>query len=244
VQAAVAEGCNLPAQHPSWAGVSHVSAEQESALVAQAKLGNLSAFSDLIRLCERGAFSMALRMLRNEEDAEDAWQESMLKTFLHLDRFEGRSRFSTWIMRITMNEALMTLRRRRSHQQVSLEELVDAKDPRILAWRSHTAEEHPEQNYGRLELHDILSGEIANLKPQAQAVLILCAVEQRPIFEVAKMLKISASAVKSRFRRARLELRQRLGDRFRAHLQPGSARTAPSGASIPGGDLSWKGSRE
>ena len=152
-------------------------------------------------------------MTRNQEDAEDARQEAMLKAFLHLDRFEGRSRFSTWVTRIAMNEALMKLRSRRSGKQVSLDEMVDAGDSEVLVRKVSKPNEHPDQIYARRELQETLAEAIADLQPQSQRVFVLRALEQRSTSETAKVLKVSPTAVKSRFRRARLQLRQRLADR-------------------------------
>jgi RNA polymerase sigma-70 factor (ECF subfamily) len=213
VQTSSAEAYNPGALEGQWAGSSRFSPANEAALVARTKAGSATAFSDLMKHCERSVFQVLLRMTRNQEDAEDARQEAMLKAFLHLDRFEGRSRFSTWVTRIAMNEALMKLRSRRSGKQVSLDEMVDAGDSEVLVRKVSKTNEHPDQIYARRELQETLAEAIADLQPQSQRVFVLRALEQRSTSETAKALKVSPTAVKSRFRRARLQLRQRLADR-------------------------------
>ena len=90
----------------------------ERQLVAAAKSGDESAFEILIKRQERKVFRVALRYTRVREDAEDIVQETFQKAFVHLQKFEGKSSFSTWLTRIAINEALMSLRRRRALHEV------------------------------------------------------------------------------------------------------------------------------
>lgn len=85
----------------------------ESALVARAKAGDASAFSELVQHYDRRVFRMAKQITQNDDDAEDVLQEAFLKAYTHLDDFQGNSKFYTWIVRIAVNEALMKLRKRR-----------------------------------------------------------------------------------------------------------------------------------
>src|SRR6266403_4996845 len=96
--------------------------QEETALVAGAKIGDAAAFELLVQRHERKIFSLAQRMTRNREDAEDVVQQSFQKAFIHLKKFEGESLFSTWLTRITINEALMLLRRRRGTHEVPIAE--------------------------------------------------------------------------------------------------------------------------
>src|SRR5467141_1751044 len=88
--------------------------DSDGALVAAAKCGNRQAFEDLVVRHERRVFTVAQRITNNREDAEDVVQETFHKVFLHLDSFQEKSRFSTWLTRIAMNEAFMLLRRKRA----------------------------------------------------------------------------------------------------------------------------------
>src|SRR5258706_15415096 len=88
--------------------------ESDSILVAATKNGESQAFEFLVKRHQAKTFSLAFRITRNREDAQDLVQQSFHKAFMHLDRFKGKSSFSTWLTRIVINEGLMCLRRNRS----------------------------------------------------------------------------------------------------------------------------------
>src|SRR6267142_2189651 len=94
-------------------GTTSINKDSDSALVAAAKRGDTQAFEELVLRHKQRVLAVAQRITNNREDAEDVAQESFHKAFLHLDAFQERSRFSTWLTRIAMNEAFMLLRRRR-----------------------------------------------------------------------------------------------------------------------------------
>src|SRR6202045_4391393 len=96
----------------------------ETGLVAQARLGDTGAFTELTEKYQRNIFRLAQNITQNREDAEDVLQETFLKAYTHLPEFEGHSKFYTWIVRIAVNEALMKLRKRRGDREVSLDEPV------------------------------------------------------------------------------------------------------------------------
>ncbi len=187
--------------------------EDEGALVAAAKAGNAKAFEELVNRYEHKIFRLAQNITQNREDAEDVMQEAFLKSFSNLDRFQGDSRFYTWLVRIAVNEALMKLRKRRPNQ-VSLDEPVGAEEdsmPReIEDWGPS-----PEQRYAQTQLQEILSGAIAELDPAFRIVFLLRDVEELSTEETAELLGLSVPAVKSRLLRARLRLRQRLSKSFK-----------------------------
>src|SRR5580692_6687895 len=106
-------------------------AEEDALLVAAAKARDSRAFELLVERHERKIFSMAQRITRNREDAEDVVQQSFQKAFIHLKKFEGDSLFSTWLTRIAINEALMLLRRRRGTREVPIAEAT-AEDETAL----------------------------------------------------------------------------------------------------------------
>lgn len=187
--------------------------DDEPALVASAKAGDVSAFEELVSRYERKIFRLAQNITGNREDAEDAMQEAFLKSYAHLQNFQGDSRFYTWLVRITVNEALMRLRKRRPNQ-VSLDEPIEGEDdfmPRELEdWRPS-----PEQHYAQTELQGILSGVIEQLDPAFRVVFILRDMEELSTEETAALLGLSVPAVKSRLLRARLKLRQKLNRYFK-----------------------------
>lgn len=186
----------------------------ESALVARAKAGDTSAFSDLVRHYDRRVFRMAKQITQNDDDTEDVLQETFLKAYTHLDDFQGNSKFYTWLVRIAVNEALMKLRKRRSDRTVPLDEPIDTGEDEmvreIAVW-----DENPEESYSRDELANILDQAIQSLKPAYRTVFILRDIEELSIEETAEALDLSISAVKSRLLRARLQLREKLTRQFK-----------------------------
>jgi RNA polymerase sigma-70 factor, ECF subfamily len=185
--------------------------EDEPALIAAAKAGDARAFEELVSRYERKIFRLAQNITRNTEDAEDAMQEAFLKSYAHLQEFQGDSRFYTWLVRIAVNEALMRLRKRRPNL-VSLDEPVETEDD-LMAREVQDWGPSPEKQYAQTELRNILSEAAEKLDPALAVVFFLRDLEELSTVETAEALGISISAVKSRLLRARLKLRQRL-DRY------------------------------
>lgn len=187
--------------------------ENEAELVAAAKAGDVAAFTDLVTRYERRIFRLAMNITSNREDAEDAMQEAFLKSYQHLGEFQGDSRFYTWLVRITVNEALMRLRKRRPGH-FSIDEPVESDDdlvPRELEdWGPS-----PEQRFAQNELGEILQKAVDELDPDFRTVFVLRDVEELSTEETAKLLGLSIPAVKSRLLRGRLKLRQKLNRHFR-----------------------------
>jgi RNA polymerase sigma-70 factor (ECF subfamily) len=192
---------------------SQVVKDDEGALVAAAKGGDITAFETLVGRYERKIFRLAQNITQNKEDAEDVMQEAFLKSYQHLGEFQGNSRFYTWLVRIAVNQALMKLRKRRPNQ-VSLDEEVDTGEdtmPReVEDWGPS-----PEERYKQSELGGILSSTIAELEPPFRIVFQLRDIEELSTEETAEALGLSIPAVKSRLLRARLKLRQKLNRYFR-----------------------------
>jgi RNA polymerase sigma-70 factor, ECF subfamily len=188
---------------------SPIDIDDEAAVVAQARLGDAKAFSELLRRYEGKIFRLALHITQNREDAEDVLQESFLKAYEHLDQFQGQSKFYTWVVRIAVNQALMKLRKRKSDRSVSLDETIDTGEDtvarEIAGW-----DENPEQQYSREELSRILGGAVEDLAPIYRAVFVLRDIDELSTEETADALGLSVPAVKSRLLRARLQLRDKL----------------------------------
>jgi len=187
---------------------------EELALVTAARKGDLAAFESLIKLYDRKVFRIANHITHHTEDAEDVVQEAFLKAYKNLDRFEGNSKFYTWLVRIAVNEALMKLRKRKSDRTVSIDEDIETEDgsvPREIAdWAPN-----PEQNYTQAELGEILQKTIQGLPAGFRTVFVLRDVEGLSTEETADALELSVPAVKSRLLRARLQLRERLNRYFK-----------------------------
>jgi RNA polymerase sigma-70 factor, ECF subfamily len=180
-------------------------------------------FAELVRPSQKPLYRLALRITRNTQDAEDLQQETLLKVHRKIGQFEGRSSFTTWILRIAINEALMCLRKRRSAFNLPLEESIQPADDDVAREDFQSSIEGPEAAYSRKELRDLLTQALGQLRPVYRIVFLLRAVEQLSISETAKVLQISASAVKLRMRRARNELREWLGTTRNARLHDARA---------------------
>lgn len=185
----------------------------EGDLVTRAKTRSEAAFEQLVEHYERRAFRLAWKITSNHEDAEDAVQNAFVKAFQNLPDFRGDSRFYTWLVRITINEALMKIRRRRSNE-VSIDESKHADgtaDP--IQIKDQTA--NPEQLYSHHEVQRILAANINELEPRYRAVFQLREVEGLSTEQTAQALDLTSSAVKTRLQRARIKLRQSLNGYFR-----------------------------
>ena len=186
----------------------------ETSLVHAAKDGDLSAFEELVRRYDRKVIRIAFHITHNQEDAEDAAQDAFLKAFRGLAHFEEKSRFSTWLFRIAMNESLMKVRQRRGFQVVSIEQ-DNNEDPDALPLEIVDWSPNPEQLYSQSELREILAKALRGLSSNYRTVFLLRDVEGLSIEETAEVLNLSISAVKARLMRARLRLRERLNRHFR-----------------------------
>jgi len=192
---------------------SSVALADEHLLVAAAKAGDGTAFEELVNRYERKIFRLTMNITGNHEDAEDAMQDAFLKSYAHLQSFQGDSRFYTWLVRIAANEALMRLRKRRPNQ-FSLDEPVEGEDD-LMPREIEDWEPSPEQRYAQTEMQEILNDVIEKLEPDFRTVFVLRDVEELTTEETAEALGISVPAVKSRLLRARLKLRQKLNRYFR-----------------------------
>src|SRR5260370_36975995 len=158
---------------------------------AESKKRDDAMFAELIGPSQERVYRLALSITRNSEDAKDVQQETMLKVHRKLGQFEGRSRFTTWISRIAINEALMCLRKRRSNMHTALDEAMPAAEEIPARHDFQSAIEGPEAAYSRKELRDLLMRAIATLRPAHRVVFLLRAIEHLSTTETARVLKIS-----------------------------------------------------
>ena len=178
-------------------------------LVAAAKDGDHKAYAELCRRHSKQILRTILRITRDVADAEDTLQETLLKAYVHIGRFEGRSAFSSWLTRIAINSALMLSRKKRSQPVYSFEGGVDGDDVE-LPEPAETAH-NPEEACILNALENECVRAIQHLSPTLQVVVQIRYREDASIAQIAKMLDISESAVKSRLLRARAKIRERLG---------------------------------
>ena len=184
-------------------------------LVHASKNGNVAAFEQLVKRYDRKLFRIAQHITHNREDSEDAVQEAFLKAFQHLGEFREDSKFSTWLIRITLNQALMKLRKlRRAAKEVSLEENYQAGEEALPIEVADWAPD-PEQLYRASELRGILIKTLSELRPVLRAVFVLRDIEGLSTAQTAEVLNLSQVAVKARLWRGRLQLRELLNTYFR-----------------------------
>lgn len=183
----------------------------ESSLIAEAKAGSLAAFDQIVQRYSARVLRVAQSLAHTREDAEEIAQNAFVQAFRHLSDFRGDSRFCTWLVRITMNEGLMRLRRQRLNE-ISIDNSCEGNSPsrrELQDWAPT-----PEQRYSREELRSILTTTIGQLPPRYRTVFQLRQVEGFSTRETAQALDLSLTAVKSRLRRARIALRNSLDKRF------------------------------
>ena len=189
-------------------------------LVHASKNGDVAAFEELVKRYDRKLLRISQHVTHNREDSQDAVQEAFLKAFQNLGQFREDSQFSTWLIRITVNQSLMKLRRQRATREVSLDEDFQAEGD-VLPMEVTDWAPNPEQLYRASELREILAKALGELRLISRAVFVLRDIEGLSTDETAEVLGLSQTAVKARLWRARMQLRESL-TRFFAK-QPESA---------------------
>lgn len=187
----------------------HVSDEE---LIKRAKKGDERAFTQLVKKYESLVYSFAFKVCRDEEKASETWQDTFVNVFRKLHQFDGRSKFTTWLFSIVTNSCRMKRRQRKLDQaSVSIESPVESTDDddqsvqTIPSWR-----DTPLDSVMDKELRTLLDEAIQELPYDYRVVFVLRDVEGMSAEETGKILKLSIPAVKSRLRRARVFLRERL----------------------------------
>jgi RNA polymerase sigma-70 factor (ECF subfamily) len=195
---------NVVVNNSMPAGTSH-----ELELIDRVRRGENELFYELVRPYERRVFAAAMAILRNESDAEDVAQEAMLKALRAIRQFRADARFSTWLIQITVNEALMRRRKDRNHVIEAIDDRRDEESdyaPRDFA----DSREIPSEALERKEVRQRLAQALASLDRKYREVFVLRDMEQLNIQETADALGISIASVKTRLLRARLMLRDLL----------------------------------
>jgi RNA polymerase sigma-70 factor (ECF subfamily) len=190
--------------------------ERETEWIRRILAGEKYLFHDLIRTCERSIYILLFSLLKNEADAEDAAQETVIKVYQNLHLFRGDAQFRTWVLSIARNEGLGRLRKQGRRREESLDADTDEQTgdytPAILAsWR-----EIPTNALEQKELGEILRGAIQGLPEIYRNIVVLRDVEEMDIRETATALGISEGAVKVRLHRARAMLQKELAPRLKA----------------------------
>jgi RNA polymerase sigma-70 factor (ECF subfamily) len=188
-------------------------ASDDLALVHASKSGDVAAFEELVKRYERKLLRIALHLTHNQEDAEDVVQEAFLKAFQHLSQFREDSKFSTWLIRIALNQSLMKLRKQRSTREISIDKDFQSEEDNLPIDVADWAP-NPEELYRTAELQEILRKTLQELGPGLRVVFVLRDIEGLSLEQTTEALGLSLAAVKARSWRARLQLRERLSVYF------------------------------
>ena len=185
----------------------------EPEIIATILGGEIQLYHELIRPYERSVYLMALSYMKNEADAEDVAQEAIVRGFRKLSSFRAESKFSTWLISITINEARTRLRRQALVRLESLDQLDEDKgiSPALLRdWR-----ELPSEAIERDEVRNLIQQAVAQLPDVYRQVFLLRDVEELTTSETAEALNISVPSVKVRLHRARMMLQKQLAPQLR-----------------------------
>ena len=170
--------------------------------------GDERAFCKLVALYTERVHNLGLRITRSEEDAEEILQEVFITIYRKIDKFQGKSAFSSWLYRITANAAFMKLRKRKKHAAVPLEDAESQVDDSCFSRRSDTSD--IDYLSARHELRAALERAIDRLPGDYRMIFMLRDVDGLSNQEVGEILNLSVPAIKSRLHRSRLMLRKRL----------------------------------
>jgi RNA polymerase sigma-70 factor, ECF subfamily len=190
-------------------GMVHVvetSQDADAELVARAQCGKLDAFEELARRHTQLIYRTLIAILGDAADAQDAMQDTFLSAFKHIGDFQGRSKFSTWLVSIARNAALQRLRGRRSMESIDntdTEEERGFRPRQIAAWQ-----DNPEQSHSRMEVRRLVEEGLLQLPAKYRVIVVLRDIEQLSTDEVARQLGLTVPAVKTRLLRGRLMLRE------------------------------------
>lgn len=189
--------------------------EFEAECIRRILEGEKHLFHDLIRPCERAIYFLLLNLLKNETEAEDAAQETVIKVYLNLKNFRGDAQFRTWVLSIARNEGLGRLRKQATRREDSLEAETDEQTgdytPAVLtSWK-----EIPNEALEKKELATILRKAIESLPEIYRNIVLLRDIEEMDIRETSAALGISEGAVKVRLHRARALLQRELAPQLK-----------------------------
>jgi len=187
---------------------------EEQDLIGQILKGERKLFHELVRPYERAVYLTAFAVLRNEADAEEAAQETMIKALTRLGQLSSTEKFKPWLLQIAVNEARLKRRSRRNHLYEPLESDQESDDgimPRDFAdWR-----EIPSETLERKEIRQVVSRALQELPPMYREIFVLRDIQQLNVDDCMQMLGVSEQVVKVRLHRARLMMREKLAPAFK-----------------------------
>jgi RNA polymerase sigma-70 factor (ECF subfamily) len=182
---------------------------RELDLVRGLRMGSAAAYSQLNDLYGRRLYRKIFSITRNHEDAEDVLQDTLMRAYLSLDSFEGRSKFFSWLTRIAINSALMMLRKRRNRAEVAIE-LGPSGEEEGLQFEFKDSRPNPEEVYVVHERRHHLARAMDSLSPVFRTVMELQATRAGSMKEIAETLHVTVPTVKARLHRARKRVAERV----------------------------------
>ncbi len=195
-----------------------MSSENTDILIKSALNGDMSAFEELIIQYEKKVYNVALRVLKNPDDAMDISQEVFIKIYKNLDKFDGKASFSTWLYRITTNTCIDELRKRKGKETYSIDNDIENEEgsyKREFVDNSPTPEE---QTIIKESGNEIIKA-MENLSDEHRTIIILRDIEGLSYNEIADITGVSIGTVKSRISRARLSLKNIIKNREQKYIK-------------------------
>ena len=189
--------------------------EIEEALVKDFQAGNLDAYDKIVELYQKRIYALSFNLMRNQMDAQDVAQEVLLTLFKKIHTFQGKSAFSSWVYRITLNSSYMKLRSKKKEPKISIDDLLPSfnstgfQQEKIQDWSENT-----ESLLFTNETREIINKAVGLLPEKEKVVFLLRDVEGLSTEKVSEVLDLTIPAVKSRLHRARLFLRKKLSGYF------------------------------
>ena len=189
--------------------------EAEEALVREFQAGNLEAYDKIAEIYQKKIYALSFNLTRNQMDAQDVTQEVLLTLFKKVHTFQGKSAFSSWVYRITLNATYMKLRSKKKDPNISLEDLLPSynstgyQQDKIQDWSENT-----ESLLFANETREVIQKAVDQLPEKEKVVFILRDGEGLSTEKVSEILELTIPAVKSRLHRARLFLRKKLSPYF------------------------------
>jgi RNA polymerase sigma-70 factor (ECF subfamily) len=184
----------------------------DSELLERARRGDSAAFSTLIRRHDRYLYRVARSVVRDDDEAEDVVQQTYLRAFTKIGEFRGHANLRTWLTRIALNDALRRKRRQRS--LVELEKIDTAEERSRSQVLSALSNVTPEGEAARSQMRQLLERAIDDLPPAFRTVFVMRDVEEASVEETASVLGIKPETVRTRHHRARMMLRESLGEQI------------------------------
>jgi len=190
-----------------------MSQKTDSELVDQLKRGDTAAFRELVDRHSAKVYQLALKLTRNETDAEDVLQETFLRVFHRIETFRGEAAFSSWLYRIAANASFAKLGDRKKHDHLDIDDIYPDFDSPKKGPPNDWSRQPDSVLLGK-EATDVLNKAVEELPEDFRVVFLLRDVEGLSNAQVAEILDLTVAAVKSRLHRARLFLRKKLTEYF------------------------------